>query len=139
MTLLYSCSVDNMKSMKYLCLVLLTVQNASVTLVTRYAKTRDAPKFLDSSAVVVCEVVKLVLSFCVLCYDESGILSGLKTVYTHVVKDPLDLIKVSPTALLYFIQNQLVYVSISNLEAATHLVSFVVLSKLLLHVELFPL
>ena len=105
-----------------MCLVLLTLQSASVTLVSRYAKSRDGPKFFDSTAVLLCELIKLLLSVAIMCYESGGVVSGIHSLYRNIFTDPWDLLRVSPTAFLYFVQNQLVYVSITNLDAATHLV-----------------
>lgn len=46
--------------MKWFALVALVVQNTALVLCMRYAKTREGPQFKNSTAVVMCEFVKLV-------------------------------------------------------------------------------
>ena len=43
----------------------------------------------------------------------------LQYLHDHTIKQPLDCLKVSVPAIVYMLQNNLLYVALSNLEAAT--------------------
>ena len=43
----------------------------------------------------------------------------LQYLHEHTIKQPLDCLKVSVPAIVYMLQNNLLYVALSNLEAAT--------------------
>ncbi|XP_054005042.1 UDP-galactose translocator [Hylaeus anthracinus] len=112
------------QALKYVSLITLTLQNAAVGLSMRYALTRSGDMFLPSTAVVMSEVVKLLTSL-VLCYIEEGsfpkFCNSLKVI---IIKQPIDTLKVSVPSLLYIIQNNVLYVSASNLDAATYQVTY---------------
>lgn len=53
-------SVAHGNMMKYVSLICLTLQNATLVLVMRYSRTRDMPLYLTTTTVVMAEVVKFV-------------------------------------------------------------------------------
>lgn len=55
--------------LKYLSLVLLTVQNAALILVMRYVRTRPGDMFFATSAVVCSEALKLITSLAIILYE----------------------------------------------------------------------
>ncbi|KAL0268111.1 UNVERIFIED_CONTAM: hypothetical protein PYX00_010178 [Menopon gallinae] len=111
--------------MKYISLVVLTIQNAMLGLSMRYARTRPGDMFLSSTAVIMSEVVKFVICVFVVYKEEGSSVSQLvHTLNTKVVKQPLDTLKVCVPSFLYVIQNNLLYVSASNLDAATNQVTY---------------
>ena len=58
--------------MKYIALFLLVIQNASLILMMRYARTRPGDKFASSTAVVVSETTKLITCLFILLYQYKG-------------------------------------------------------------------
>ena len=50
----------------------------------------------------------------------------LKHLYENIVLQPMDCLKVSIPSFIYVIQNNLLYIAVSNLEAATFQVIIVV-------------
>jgi solute carrier family 35 (UDP-sugar transporter), member A1/2/3 len=69
------------------------------------------------------ELAKL-LSALVLVYMEEGTFLRFKnTLYSTIVKNPTDTLKICVPSLVYIIQNNLLYLSASHLDAATYQVS----------------
>ena len=111
---------ENQKLMKSVGLISLTFQNVALVLVMRYARTRPGDLFLTSSAVVMGEVVKLITCLVIILKEEGWKLAGLlRHLDENIIQQPLDCIKISVPALIYVLQNNLLYVAVSNLEAAT--------------------
>uniref|UniRef100_A0A2M4ASN2 Putative udp-galactose transporter n=1 Tax=Anopheles triannulatus TaxID=58253 RepID=A0A2M4ASN2_9DIPT len=111
--------------LKYISLVTLTLQNAVLGLSMRYGRTRPGDIFFSSTAVVMAELVKLLTSL-VLVYLEEGkrFHQFRAALHQTIVKQPLDTLKISVPSMLYIIQNNLLYVSASHLDAATYQVSY---------------
>merc|ERR1712196_632330 len=93
--------------------------------------------YLTSTAVIMAEVVKLVISGALVLRQEGGLL--------QMFQEPKQLLRSSVPALLYLIQNNLQYVAVSNLQPATYQVVYqlkilttAVLSVLLLHRSVTP-
>lgn len=109
---------------KYVSLAILTVQNAALGLSMRYARIRDVEMFYSTAAVLMAEVLKLAICI-VLVLNESGNVSkGARTMYTTVILNFKDTLRVCVPSFLYVIQNNLLYVSASNLDAATYQVTY---------------
>ncbi|XP_059156140.1 UDP-N-acetylglucosamine transporter-like [Physella acuta] len=116
--------LDTSTYLKYISLVLLTVQNALLILVMRYVRTREGDMFLSTSAVIMAEVFKFTTSLVVILIETGGIQAWLKLLYEDIILEPIDCLKVSIPSIIFVLQNNLVYVAISNLDAATFQVSY---------------
>ncbi|XP_029032440.1 UDP-galactose translocator isoform X9 [Osmia bicornis bicornis] len=114
----------NNQALKYISLITLTLQNAIVGLSMRYARTRSGDMFLSSTAVVMAEVVKLVTCLILVLLEEGNLQKFFYSLESSIVKQPIDTLKVCVPSLLYIIQNNLLYVSASNLDAATYQVTY---------------
>lgn len=113
------------KSVKVVSLVALTFQNAVLSLSMRYVETQYGDKFVSSTAVVMSEVVKCIISlFLVYYYESLSLVHFIKTLHGTVVKQPIDTLKVSVPAVVYIVQNNLLYISASHLDAATNQVTY---------------
>ncbi|KAG8225749.1 hypothetical protein J437_LFUL016101 [Ladona fulva] len=110
--------------MKYVSLITLTLQNAALGLSMRYARTRSGDMFLSSSAVLMAEVVKLVTCLVLVYYEEGNLRNWYKSLYKTIVQQPFDTLRVCVPSLVYIIQNNLLYVSASHLDAATYQVTY---------------
>lgn len=74
-------------------------------------------------AVFMSEIVKMICSL-ILVYSEEGSVKRLTTVlHNHIIKQPVDTLKVCIPSLLYIIQSNLLYLSASHLDAATYQVN----------------
>nr|CAG4641011.1 EOG090X098P [Eulimnadia texana] len=113
------------QTMKYVSLVTLTIQNAALGLSMRYARVRPGDMFLSSTAVLMSELVKLI-SCLWLVYQEEGknVQKWLNTLHSTIIKQPLDTLKVCVPSMVYVVQNNLLYVAASHLDAATYQVTY---------------
>lgn len=112
-------------SLKLLTLMTLTLQNAMVALSMRYARTRPGDMFISSTAVVMAEVVKLLVCLILVYHYESLSWKHFMSLLNNtIVKQPIDTLKVCVPSLIYLLQNNLLYISTSNLDAATYQVTY---------------
>ncbi|XP_043584539.1 UDP-galactose translocator [Bombus pyrosoma] len=112
------------QTLKYISLITLTLQNALVGLSMRYARTRSGDMFLSSTAVVMAEVVKLLICLILVLVEEGNFPKFVDALKSTIIKQPVDTLKVSVPSLLYVVQNNLLYISASNLDAATYQVTY---------------
>jgi solute carrier family 35 (UDP-sugar transporter), member A1/2/3 len=104
-------------SLKSVLLVLLAIQGSSAIVVGRFTRF-SAPEeelYEISHLVLVIECVKFLLSILAECISAEGNLWG--SIQEHIFKRPIDSLKVLVPAILYVIQNSLVYIALSNLSA----------------------
>ncbi|GLH12923.1 UDP-galactose transporter senju [Gryllus bimaculatus] len=109
---------------KYLSLVTLTLQNAILGLSMRYARTRSGDMFMSSTAVVMAEFVKLFSCIGLVYKEEGSWKKCAKALHSTIIQQPFDTLKVSIPSLVYIVQNNLLYVSASHLDAATYQVTY---------------
>ncbi|EDQ85857.1 uncharacterized protein MONBRDRAFT_34027 [Monosiga brevicollis MX1] len=110
---------------KYVALVLLMVQTTSSILVLRYSRTREGGAYLSTTAVVMAELFKLLGSAVLLNYERRE--SPLETIgymYRELFINWVSSLKLSVPALLYTVQNNLLFVALSNLPAASYQVTY---------------
>ncbi|BFZ10769.1 hypothetical protein BsWGS_13808 [Bradybaena similaris] len=112
------------ESFKYGSLILLTLQSAVLILVMRYVRTRDGEMFMATTAVIVSEALKLLACLIIILFQEGSIRRWLKLLYADIVLEPFDCVKVSVPSLTYVLQNNLLYIAVSNLDAATFQVTY---------------
>ncbi|KAJ0179297.1 hypothetical protein K1T71_005009 [Dendrolimus kikuchii] len=109
---------------KYVSLVILTVQNAALGLSMRYARTRNVEMFSSPAAVLMAEIFKLVICVGLVICEAKGVQKGVNYMYNIVILNIKDTIRVCVPSFLYIVQNNLLYVSASNLDAATYQVTY---------------
>ncbi|XP_013185643.2 UDP-N-acetylglucosamine transporter [Amyelois transitella] len=110
---------------KYVSLVTLTLQNATLGLSMRYARTREGVEmFSSAAAVVMTEVFKLVICLGLVMQESGNVKKGLRSMYATVILNFKDTLRVCVPSFLYIVQNNLLYVSASNLDAATYQVTY---------------
>eukprot|EP00300_Choanocystis_sp_HF-7_P006952 c15001_g1_i2.p1 GENE.c15001_g1_i2~~c15001_g1_i2.p1 ORF type:complete len:371 (+),score=74.70 c15001_g1_i2:1-1113(+) len=111
-------------SLGQIALIVLAVQNASQLLLMNYSRRppvgEDAPPlYLMSTAVVCVEAVKLVASFGLLWAEHGYNFEKAKSELLALLASPMDTLKVGVPAVIYVVQNNLLFVATSNLDAAT--------------------
>ena len=113
-----------MQFVKYLSLFLFCSQNAVLILVMRYVRVRPGDLFMSTTVVIVVEFCKF--SFCLglIFYQEGLSLWGLSDhLHENIFSQPMDCLKISVPSIVYTLQNNLIYIAVSNLDAATFQVS----------------
>lgn len=111
-------------NLKYISLVLLTLQNALLILVMRYVRTRAGDMFLSTSAVVMSEMLKFVACLFIIFIEEGSFTRWKNHLHENIVLQPMDCLKISVPSIIYTLQNNLLYLAVSNLEAATFQVTY---------------
>lgn len=113
--------------LKYISLGVLVVQMTSLVLIMRYSRTTGGSDrlYLASTAVFLAEVLKLVSCLVVIRLTETRSLVRMwKLLRDEVVTKPYELLKLSVPAALYTIQNNLLFLALSLLDAATYQVTY---------------
>lgn len=108
-------------------LVLLTgmvLQNSAVVLLGRHTRSnvREEDRYVVNHLIVMSEVGKLLLSSL---FEYVGTNGGLvKSIQENIIDRPKDALKIMIPAILYFVQNTLLYVALSNLTAPLFQVTY---------------
>ncbi|XP_053740149.1 UDP-N-acetylglucosamine transporter-like isoform X2 [Synchiropus splendidus] len=113
--------------LKYMSLVVLVFQTTSLVLTMRYSRTlkEEGPRYLASSAVVFAEVLKIVAcTFLVLMENNFSVRAMSQVLKEEMVNKPKETLKLAVPAGIYTLQNNLLYVALSNLDAATYQVTY---------------
>nr|XP_045582051.1 UDP-N-acetylglucosamine transporter-like isoform X2 [Procambarus clarkii] len=115
-------------SFKTISLVVLSVQTSTMVLLLRYSRTSsysNHQSYIITTAVLSSEVLKLGLSLGFL-HIESGkeIQKTLNRLYEDVIINVWETLKLVIPAFLYVVQNNLLFVALSNLDAATYQVTY---------------
>lgn len=112
--------------MKWVSLLMLVVQTVSVVFTMRLSRTRSGtgPLYLNTTAVFFSEVLKLVCSFCFLVNEQGNVASASRTVVNTFTRSSSELLKVCVPSLLYTVQNNLLFISLSNLSGAVYQVTY---------------
>ncbi|XP_041129763.1 UDP-galactose translocator-like [Polyodon spathula] len=113
------------QKLKYISLAVLVVQNASLILSIRYTRTLPGERFFATTAVVMAELLKVATCLLLILLQKRGNLKEfLVLLYNSIFIQYLDTLKLAVPSLIYTLQNNLQYVAISNLPAATFQVTY---------------
>ena len=88
-----------------------------MVLAIRYSRTIDGDMYITTTAVVTAEVIKLLTCLAILGFKHRLSLGSF--LWQQMVVQYVDCLKLAVPALLYTAQNNLQYVAIGNLDAAT--------------------
>ncbi|KAG0040541.1 hypothetical protein BGZ83_002501, partial [Gryganskiella cystojenkinii] len=114
-------------SLKHLSLLVLLLQNSVLVLMMRYSRVSvdpDQPMYLASTAVFLAEIIKLCTCFGILTYRNGSVARAIYIVRTEIFGQPQEIVKMLVPSGLYALQNNLLYIALSNLEAATFQVTY---------------
>lgn len=73
------------------------------------------------------EVVKLITCLAIVYVEAGGIVGLLETIDKQILKNKMDTLKVCVPSFVYVVQNNLLYVSASHLDAATYQVNILII------------
>ena len=109
-------------------LFMMTAQNSSVVLVTRYTRAGVAPEdcYVINDLVMITEVGKLVLAAALEYNHTNGHL--LRSIKENIFDRPLDFFRILIPSMLYLVQNSVLYIAISNFAAYCKVTSLVIIA-----------
>uniref|UniRef100_UPI0037E96D5C solute carrier family 35 member A3b n=1 Tax=Semicossyphus pulcher TaxID=241346 RepID=UPI0037E96D5C len=113
--------------LKYVSLGVLVLQTTSLVLTMRYSRTlkEDGPRYLASSAVVSAEVLKILACTLLVFMENNCSLRAMNQLLKEeIVNKPVETLKLAIPSGIYTLQNNLLYVALSNLDAATYQVTY---------------
>ncbi|GAB5369919.1 hypothetical protein AAMO2058_001447600 [Amorphochlora amoebiformis] len=110
-------------TIKYAVLLILTIQNASVPLIMRFARTSEADPYCVPLLVIIQEIMKLFASILLLT-SEVGIMNVAGTIHTEVLGKPMSTLRLAIPAGLFFLQNNCMQLANSYLPAAVFQVTY---------------
>lgn len=111
-------------SLKYVSLVALTLQTSGQVMLIKWAQTAEGPKYLSSTVVCFTEVLKTVVSILLVIHESGSIQTGLDTLRGHFTQDHAELLKAAVPSLIYTVQNNLMFYSLSKLSGAVQQVLY---------------
>ena len=114
----------NSPQFKLILLAGMVLQNSATVLVGRYTRSGvpAEDRYVVNHIIVVTEFGKLLLSCAFEYYTTNG---GLKkSIQENILDRPYDALKIMIPALLYLVQNTLLYVALANLTAPTFQVTY---------------
>ncbi|KAL8435788.1 hypothetical protein ACSSS7_002165 [Eimeria intestinalis] len=114
-----------MRWVALLALVGQTVASVMVLRLSRTSETSAENRYLTTTAVVCAEVVKLSVAVPLVCYEQNMSLSRtIEVLKRDVLGSPKDVAKLGVPGLLYSLQNNLIFVALSNLSGAVYQVTY---------------
>lgn len=118
---------------KLFALAALVVQTTFTVLVMQYSRRTEAgeegPRYAPSTAVTTAEFLKWITALVAVYFTQpsSGDTSDMgpvEYIYDRVYSDPWDYLKVSVPGICYMIQNNLLFLALSNLDSAVYQVVY---------------
>jgi len=109
--------------MKYVSLLILVIQNTSLVLLMRYSRTVSGQPYLTSTAVFLTEIIKILSSVILLHHEMDFEWRKTSEAIHDIFYRFLETLRVAVPAFLYTVQNNLLYVALTKLDAATFQVS----------------
>jgi len=112
-------------NIKTISLAALVVQSTALVLLLKHSRTVEGPMYLASTAVVLQELLKLGVCLFLLLRERSYNFQALMIYLREEIFDkPKETLKLGVPACLYTFQANLLYLAISNLDAATFQVTY---------------
>lgn len=112
--------------LKYVALFLCVLQTTTLVLLMRSSRTqRGAAMYLSSTAVVLAEFGKVITCVAILTVQHGGDFAAVRALlYSELVTKSGETLKLAVPAALYTLQNNLLFVALSNLDAAVYQVTY---------------
>merc|ERR550519_2681971 len=92
----------------------------------RSSRTQKGEKYSNTAALFIMELLKVITSLAMLLILEFKLSMSHTMSHLHeeIIRKPKETLKVAVPAFIYTLQNNLLYVAVSNLPAATFQVSY---------------
>jgi solute carrier family 35 (UDP-sugar transporter), member A1/2/3 len=105
------------KYLKWIAFVLLIFQASGHALVARKSRLFPGKAYLSSTAVLISEMIKLIISMLMSLYSQEKV--NFTKLYDDILGKDSDYLKMTIPAILYFLQNMMNFIAISHLDPAT--------------------
>ncbi|XP_041474528.1 CMP-sialic acid transporter-like isoform X1 [Lytechinus variegatus] len=106
-------------------LLVLTMNATGYILLIRFTRSRDnVPMYFSTTTVLLSEVSKLTISLMLLTKEHKSLIGMMRDVYHNVLCNPSDTFKMCIPSIIYALQNNLAFVALSNLDAATYQITY---------------
>merc|ERR1711963_553789 len=106
-------------------LIILVLQTTATVLLLRYSRTRPGPPYLASTAVMMNECCKFtVCVFSLFAQQQFSVRKSIRAFKEEIIGKPFETIKLIVPSGLYCLQNNLLFVALTNLDAATYQVTY---------------
>ena len=117
-------TTGNIAQFKMILLIMMVLQNSATVLVGRYTRTMVPKEELYdvNHLIVIIEFGKLFLSCLFEFHQTNG--KFMNSIRIYILDHPIDTLKILIPALLYLVQNTLLYVALSNLTAPIFQVTY---------------
>ncbi|XP_038069750.1 UDP-N-acetylglucosamine transporter-like [Patiria miniata] len=113
---------------KYVSLSVLILQTTSLVLTLRYSRMvqGEGPRYLSTTAIVMAELIKMLICVVLVLGGEGAwsISNLIRIIREQIINKPTDTLKLAVPSGLYTIQNNLLFLALSNLDAATYQVTY---------------
>ena len=111
---------------KYMALAVFVLQNAGVILLMRYSKVHATAQtgYNSAVAVLMCELVKMPACALLLAVERGGVCAFVSSVADDLRTNGREWLQLSLPALLYVVQNNMLFIGLANLEAAVAQVTY---------------
>ena len=103
--------------MKSFSLGLLIFMNTAQVIFMRYARTYSPEKYDSTTAVVMCEVMKIGMPYLLMVFENGSLAKANRMIVTQARENKREVLLQAVPALLYTVQNVFMYIAISNLDA----------------------
>jgi len=111
--------------LKYISLITLIVQNTALVLLMRKSRVvAEGPLYYTTTVVFFMEVVKVVVCLGVVYFEKKYTKDFVNTIHVNIIGQPSETLKMIIPASIYAIQNNLLFIALSNLEAAVYQVTY---------------
>ena len=101
------------------------LQNGCAVLIMRWSKVRTSEQYSSQVAVLMQEVaIKLPISMVLYAIECGGVLASFRSIAEDLRARPVEWLQLAVPALLYTVQNTLLYVGYANVEAAVGQVTY---------------
>ncbi|CAF3684145.1 unnamed protein product [Rotaria sordida] len=115
--------------LKLVDLIALILQTTSIVLVLRYSRTRKAEPYISSTAIVASEFLKGLICIILVWFEtelqlDCSLNRLIKKLHDEIYGKPHETLKLTIPSGLYAIQNNLLFIALSYLNAATYQVTY---------------
>ncbi|CAF0814120.1 unnamed protein product [Adineta ricciae] len=117
--------MQKQNNLKWMSLIALILQTTGIVLLLRYSRTRKGERYISSTAIVASEFIKGLICVVLVWFENDCSFPRLfRKLNEEIYGKPSETFKLAIPSGLYAIQNNLLFVALSYLNAATYQVTY---------------